>query len=156
MTVSDTGLLDYKNERCAQGCNEMVECIGNKNTFAIEFEVEIFEPYCLGKILIWISNNSIGTWHDTAMLGVVLNELHELKNNPDKYRFIEFEGLTKEDIFELVKGDSNFEGFHLHLGDTFDDFSMTANFKDSGLEFIWQLDDDPFFIFFRHTKSKVK
>lgn len=117
--------------------------IGNKTTFAIEYAVQITEPDYIGQILLWVNGNYIGTIDDTAHLQTVASVLIDLLYNHTQYTFPETQGKTNKQIFEMVKGENRGEFYHLILGDTFDDFSMTASVCETDI--LWQLHDDPYF-----------
>lgn len=124
----------------------MIQLIGNKNEFAVEYDVKQVKPYLTGNVCLWIGNSYIGYFHEEVMLNSVRASLCNLKRRLNELQEHEFENKSVKEIFEFIYSDRNDNGkFLLNLGESFDDFSVSVFKKNEFLTFIWRLTDKPFF-----------
>ena len=80
--------------------------------------------------------------------------LVDVSENYEQLNFPHFQGLSYNAIYEAVKeSPDECDGYHLILGDTFDDFSMTVFATNNQYVFIWKLNDDPFFNYQDYPKE---
>ncbi|KEQ11796.1 hypothetical protein [Endozoicomonas numazuensis] len=131
--------------------NEKV--IGNKYTFAINYEIESVSPSIMGRVCLWVGNTCIGTIDDTNLLSVTLYQLKKM--NPVMLDGTQFRGLKESQIYQTIKSDNNLEldRYFMSFGESFDDFSIVAYFLDGFMCFIWILLDHPFFTYINYPKD---
>jgi len=120
--------------------------IGDKSIFGIEVSIACEVPDFLGFLRIWINGTYLGYFEEECYLKVIAGVLTDVSKSYERLNFSHFQGLSYSAIYDAVKEDSDeCECYHLILGDTFDDFSMTVFVTDSQYVFVWKLNDDPFF-----------
>lgn len=115
--------------------------IGNKNIFAIEYEIESTLPNIMGKACIWIDGNYIGAYDDSHILTGTLYHLERI--SPTSVNGEQFNGMNSENVYEVIKNHK--DGYFLNLGESFDDFSVIVYFSEGKFNFIWELLDAPFY-----------
>ncbi|WP_020560167.1 Imm42 family immunity protein [Thiofilum flexile] len=141
------------------------ELIGQKDVFAIEFEITSTANYIMGKIQIWIGGLYIGSFEDINILSVTLYQLNNiktltasqslLKNRLTKIYYRVHLGKssydfslnhTKPPIPTPYGSRSNAKELHkVSLGESFDDFSIEYYYDSSSIHFIWSLHENPYF-----------
>jgi len=122
---------------------EINKILGNKELFAVEYEVDKVQPHLQGKIRLWLGACYVGAYEDVEMLLVVLSQLERVKS--DKLNGEAYRNLNFELAYEKIK--ENDGKFFLSLGESFDDFSIVIYFLDGAFTVVWELLDNPFFTY---------
>jgi len=78
--------------------------IGNKETFAVQFELDddCSGKWMLGKFCFYINNQMIGDYNMGATLSVVLNDFHYIKNDIIKQESSKLFNLNDRQILGLI------------------------------------------------------
>jgi hypothetical protein len=130
--------------------------IGNKSSFAIEFDVqhERYSNHLFGWIRIWLGGGYIGAYDNLCILSATSYELESFSRmNLDTD---EFDGMSDEAIYRHIKLD-DCPGFGKYWfspgGDSFDDFSVVVYCNKNKYKFIWKLHENTFFEYAGYPKG---
>lgn len=122
--------------------------VGNKSSFAIEFDVqhERYSNHLFGWIRIWLGGVYIGAYDNLCILSAISRELESFtRMNLDTD---EFDGMSVEAIYQYIKL-ADYPGLGKYWfspgGDSFDDFSVVVYCHKDKYKFIWKLYEKPFF-----------
>ena len=120
--------------------------IGDRNEFAIEYQVNKNNGHLFGHICIWIGNIKIGYYEDEVLLLVTKGALDRLLENIGEMDRRDLAGKKKEDLFKQIYSMEDANGIYLiSPGESFDDFSFFAFSHEDTLYFCWKLNEVPFF-----------
>ena len=115
-----------------------MKIIGNKNEFAIEYQITDTERM-RGYGKLWVQNSFYGTSKDLIFLkGYLINLLDDiLKAKPYE---IDFETINKEEIFEQLQKELNYTSKYLISSSTFTDDFLGFKFKSKNeIILVWKL-----------------
>ena len=115
-----------------------MKIIGNKNEFAIEYQITDTERM-LGYRKLWVQNSFYGTSKDLIFLkGYLINLLDDILNA--KPYEIDFENINKEEIFEQLQKELNYTSKYLISSSTFTDDFLGFKFKSKNeIILVWKL-----------------
>ena len=127
--------------------------VGNKNRFAIEFEItNHYGDWNDGKIALFINNLQIGYFGDIDYLSFLYDAIDRVLKSND-ILFPEFKNKKASEVMKLFNvsknlnsGDDKYHGSLIQAGEAFDDFLFLAYKTDSEtIWFLWKLLKKPFF-----------
>jgi hypothetical protein len=121
--------------------------VGNKNRFAIEFEIcNEWGKMQDGKIILFINNFQVGSYDDINYLSIPCEELLSVLDSENRY-YPEFKNKKISEIVKIFNTSDEDRYYSvIHLGESFDDFIIRAYKVDSHkICFLWKLLKNPFF-----------
>lgn len=128
--------------------------IGDRNEFAIEYQVNKNNGDLFGNICLWIGNIKIGYYEEEVLLLVAKSALERLLENIGEINRSNLAGKNKEDLFKQIYSIEDANGIYLiSPGESFDDFSFFAFSHEDTLYFCWKLHEDPFFDYDDYPKD---
>ena len=119
----------------------MKTLIGDKKSFAIEYQVNTIRPYMMGYACLWIDNLPFGNFEEEGMLSTFQHGLACMVSYIDKMESSKLkEAMEKNmDLFEVVCGLDDNEHYIFSLDETTDSF-VAFIFKDGqNLKIFWRL-----------------
>lgn len=141
-----------------------MKIIGDKNTFAVEYEVEMLEPVRMAYSRIWIQGQYFGDIEDTGHLFGIYNCLDRIIMKRETLAEPEFDDKTADEIMKLtfpyflqnenldIPGDGNLHRLRLYghsfqFGENYDRFLVCIFAIDDIIHFVWQvyLSDNEYF-----------
>src|SRR5689334_1605285 len=133
---------------------------GNKESFAIEWEVTIEIPYLMGHVCLWIDGIPVGAFEDESLLLCVKALIKEyvISLSQRERENFEFTQMSKEDVFVQIYDenlDNDYEKYWFHLGEPFDDFYLLAFTAGDEIHFVWKLRDEPFYNYPNYLKGVI-
>jgi len=134
----------------------MINIIGNKNLFAIEFEITEFEKFFFAHSRIWINNCYIGNYGDDCPIYGVYHYLNYLNSHICDFQTNQFAGMqsdmiyktmvpysSKEDYFSLSNTQkdnlSNYDKYIAGFNEAYDDFVIRCFIEEKQVCFLWKL-----------------
>lgn len=124
-----------------------MKVVGDKASFAIEYQVNKTKPYLLGHICIWLNNNFIGYPPEEVMLDCSLGSLIELISKDRQIRLLQanLPTLPDEKLFELLVNDDGDikDNSMFNIDESTDDFIIHVYRSEDRLKFLWQLCSEP-------------
>lgn len=121
--------------------------IGDKNRFAIEFEIcNLWGKMQDGKIVIFINNSQVGSYEDNVYMNIPCRVLLDVLDSENRY-YPEFSNQKLSEIVKIFNTSVEDKYYCLlHLGESFDDFLVRAYKGDPDkICFLWKLLKKPFF-----------
>ncbi|GLS05555.1 hypothetical protein GCM10007860_27110 [Chitiniphilus shinanonensis] len=118
---------------------------GDKQIFAIELASDEDLIGGVGRVLLWLGGEYVGTFDDTSIHSLVLAQLKSVFSKRLDGDYLRGEAVCQ--MYDLIKSEK-IEGagqYFLSLGDSFDDFSIVVFLKGEEVVFLWKLLDKPFF-----------
>jgi hypothetical protein len=117
--------------------------IGDKNSFAIKFEV-LNSIY--GKIVVYVNGFEIGYYDEEVNLKTVLFQISRLLEFKDLQEFNSSKLNIVKTFNKLNNSiDEKYDATILSLGESFDDFEIRALKVDEKITIIWRLTESPFY-----------
>ncbi len=133
----------------------MKKIIGNKKTFAVEFEIIEFSPKLLSKSIIWINKIKIGNFDEVGYLAPLLNSLNRIVERKSNLWDNELGKLNCKEIFykiipfynnpnsfydlsiEEQESFIKFDKYIFDWGDGFNDWILRVLVKKDICKFLW-------------------
>ena len=119
--------------------------IGDKNTFAIEYEIIEAKSLVFGKVRLWIENQYFGCYEDASPLFPTCAHLLGIGENKKEMMRPLFENASDEEIFDTLQNQSKkvwretgLDGV-VPFGEPFDPFTYYAIYRRNKVAFLWQL-----------------
>ena len=133
----------------------MKHIIGDKDIFAIEFEIFNFKPPAKGKSLIWIGNNSIGDYQMEDTFHYLLRSLYRIifRNKDlwlEELKFLDCKNIyykivpfynNPDDFYKLSYEEQGlflkYDNFLFEWGDSFSDWNIRVIVNENVCKFLW-------------------
>jgi hypothetical protein len=98
--------------------NDMVNLIGDKNNFGVEYQIHPSRSHVMGNMRLWLGGKFVGAFEDVDMLGIALYQLEggvELKE-------CHLPNMVADQIYALMISEDIPNVRHFMPGPAFDDF----------------------------------
>lgn len=122
--------------------------VGNKNRFAVEFEItNHYGDWNDGKIALFINNLQIGYFGDIDYLNFLYDAIDRVLKLNNIF-FPEFKNKKASEVMKIFNSskDGKYDSSLIFAGEAFDDFLLRAYKTDSDrIWFLWKLVKKPFF-----------
>lgn len=134
---------------------QMINIVGDKETFAVEFEILKLGNGFDSHLRIWINNTSLGDFSETTYFVHLLGCINSICRKPKNLWFEEFNGLSCNDIFykiipcynnpesffNLSQGEMDalvkYDRFLFNWGDAFNDWYLKVVVNEDICKFLW-------------------
>ncbi len=121
--------------------------IGDKSSFAIEFDIEAISPYVMGYIRMWIRNNHIGDITDKVMLDCSLGSFYVLVSDDHQKNLLSlnFPDLSNKDLLYFIQNDIDEDKHDLmlfNIDESTDNFLIYVFRKGESINFLWKSYDN--------------
>ncbi len=131
--------------------------IGDKNTFAVEYEVQMLEPVKMAYSRIWIQGQYFGDIEDTGHLFGIYNCLDNIIikrellvepefDNKSPYEILRLtfpHVLQKENLDTLWDDSKSFDKHAFQFGENYDNYLVSIFAVDKITHFVWQFWSGP-------------
>jgi Immunity protein 42 len=122
--------------------------IGDKNRFAIEFEIcNLWGKMQDGKIILFINNSQIGSYDDNVYLNIPCEGLLSIIDSGN-ILYPEFRNKKPSVVMKIFNTsfEEKYDSCLLHFGESFDDFLFRAyKVNPDKICFLWKLAKNHFF-----------
>ena len=132
----------------------MSNLIGEKDKFAIEYDLTKSEPYIMGNMCVWVNNDYIGYFNEEIIISTAQYALNHLLQRLTQLENPLFNNQSQKEIYEILSSDEIDNGqYILTMGESFDDFIVYVIRKGNDMLFMWQLCDMPFYNYTNYDKN---
>jgi Immunity protein 42 len=133
----------------------MINLVGDKNIFAVEFEILEFASGLNSMVRFWINNNTVGDFNEIGYLSAVIGRLNGITDSPSKFWLPELSNLSCKDMFYTITPFYNnpndffdlpedeqeklirYDVFISEWGDAFDDWDLKTVINNGICKFLW-------------------